>query len=341
MAAAFLAGLATTGCVRSRLVDRGPQAHYQTAFPGNDVSGQLEEAFRSVKRIQVTGVYDHYRFSPENAPLEGDPLGEEVLALAVDTYRSTTSRSASAVQIAKATRGITLLTNQHAISFPDTVVEYADGVGRGHVNAPGRRPIARISVKRNQYNLVKDRMAVQPFEILARDASSDLALIGAAYPLGAEDRAVSVLSVRAGDSDRLSLGSFVYVLGYPGGFPMVTRGIVSDPHREATSSFLIDGLWNEGISGGPILAVRGEDGSLEWVGIARAAAGKTEPRLVPDPEAIGDPEQRLLYEGRVYLEDVQRILYGISFAVPVNTIREFIDRNRADLRRRGWQPSRS
>lgn len=332
LAAAFLAGLTTTGCVRPTLVDHGPQAHYQTAFPVTDVSGQLEEAFQAVKRIHVTGVYDHYRFLPETALFEGDALGEDVLALAVDTFRSTTSREASAVQVARATRGVILVTNHHVISFPDTVVEYGE--------VAGHRPITRISVKRNQYSLVKDRMTVQPFEILARDPASDLALIGAAYPGGTEDQVVSILSVQAGDSDRLSWGSFVYVLGYPGGFPMVTRGIVSDPHRESTSSFLIDGLWNEGISGGPILAVRGEDGSLEWVGIARAAAGKTEPRLVPDPETIQDPGQGLPYEGRIYLEDVQRILYGISFAVPMNTIREFIDRNRADLRRRGWEPSR-
>ncbi len=338
LVAVFLAGLATTGCIRYRVVALGPQAHYQTAFPGRDVSGQLEETFSAVKRIQVTGVYDHYRFSPETAPLEGDPLGEDVLARAVDTFRSSTSRGASAVQIGRAARGVTLLTNQHAISFPDTVVEYAEAVGRGHSPAPGRRPIERISVKRDQHNVVIDRVAVQPFEILARDASDDLALLGASYPLPTEGRVLSLLSVRGGDSDRLSWGSFVYVLGYPGGYPMVTRGLVSDPRRELTPSFLIDGLWNEGISGGPILAVRGDDGSLEWVGIARAAVGKTEYRLVPDPETIEDQDQdqRLLYEGRIYLEEVQRILYGISLAVPMNTIRAFMDRNRADLERRGW-----
>ena len=336
VAALVLLGLPVTGCVRYAVVDQRPQAHYQTAFPGHDVSGQIGEAFWAVKRVQVTGSYDHYRFSPETAPLEGDPLGEEVLARAVDTFSRSTSRGASAVQIARAARGVTLLMNEHPIHFPDTVVEYAGVAGRGGSKPAGRRRIERVSVKRTQYNLVLDRVGVQPFEILARDASSDLALIGAPYPADTESRVLSVLPVRVGDSDRLSWGSFVYVLGYPGGYPIVTRGIVSDPRREATASFLIDGLWNEGISGGPILAVRGEDGSLEWVGIARAAAGKIEHRLAPDPESIQDQDQRLLYEGRIYLEEVQQILYGISLSIPMTTIREFIDRNRAGLRRRGW-----
>ena len=85
------------------------------------------------------------------------------------------------------------------------------------------------------------------------------------------------------------------------------------------------------------MAVRGEDGSLEWVGVARAAAGRVEHRLVPDPEAIEDlVDGRLLYEGRIYLEETQRILYGISLSVSMTTIREFIDRNRDELERLGW-----
>lgn len=340
LAAALLATLAGTSCVRNVALDRGPQAYYQTAFPGHDLSGHLEDAFRAVKRIRVTGVYDHYRFSPETAPQEGDPLGPRVLARAVDTFTNSTSREASAVQIAKAARRVTLLTNHHATHFPDTVVEYAETVGRSQPTPPGRRRIDRISIKKDQFNLVMDRAGIQPFEILARDVQSDLALIGASYPAGIESQTLAILSVPIGNADRLSWGSFVYVLGHPGGYPMVTRGIVSDPRREATASFLIDGLWNEGISGGPILAVRGEDGNLEWVGIARAAAGRIEHRLTPDPEALQSLEQRQLYDGRIYLEEIQRILYGISLSVPMTTIREFINRNRADLRRRGWEVPR-
>ncbi len=334
-AATLLLVAATHGCTRYVTLDRVPQAYYQTSFPTHDLSGPLEEAFRAVKRIRVTGVYDHYRFSPESAPREGDRLGAGVLARAVDTSNSSISREASAIQIGMAGLRITLLANHHAIHFPDTLVEYVQAVGEG-VPPAGRRVIHRVSVKRNQYNLIMDRAGIQPFEVLVRDVPSDLALIGATFATEAESQTLSVLRVPVGDSERLSWGSFVYVLGHPGGYPMVTRGIVSDPRREATPSFLVDGLWNEGTSGGPILAIRGDDGSLEWVGIARAAAGRTEHRLAPDAELIESQDQRLLYEGRVYLEEVQRILYGISLSVPMTTIRAFIDRSRADLRKRGW-----
>ncbi len=333
--AVLLLSLGSTACTRYVTVDRLPQAYYQTSFPTRDVSGALEEAFRAVKRIRVSGFYTDYRFSPGSAPLEGDPLGPDVLARAVDTSSSSTTREASAVQVAQASLRVTLLTNQHAIQFPDTIVEYGEVAEEGRPE-PGRRTIHRISIKKDQYNLVVDRSTLRPFEVLVEDPLSDLALIGTVYPNDAESRSLSLLRVRVGDSERLSWGSFVYVLGHPGGYPMVTRGIVSDPGREATSSFLIDGLWNEGTSGGPILAIRGDDGSLEWVGIARAAAGRTELRLAPDPELPESKDQRLLYEGRIYLEETQRILYGISLSVPMTTIREFMDRNRANLRSRGW-----
>jgi S1-C subfamily serine protease len=333
--AVLLLGAVAHGCTRYVTLDRMPQAYYRGSYPDQDVSGALEEAFRAVKRIRVTGVYHHYRFSPESAPREGDRLGAEVLARAVDTATSSSSREASAVQIALAGLRVTLLTNDHAIRFPDTLVEYALAAGE-EPDAQERRVIHRVSVKRGQYNLIMDRSGLQPFDVLARDVPSDLALIGATFPGDAESSSLSVLRVPVGDSDRLAWGSFVYVLGHPGGYPIVTRGIVSDPRREATPSFLVDGLWNEGTSGGPILAVRGDDGTLEWVGIARAAAGRTERRLAPDPETTESQDQRSLYEGRIYLEEAQRILYGISLSVPMTTIREFIDRSRSDLRRGGW-----
>ena len=129
--AVLLLSLGSTACTRYVTVDRLPQAYYQTSFPTRDVSGALEEAFRAVKRIRVAGFYTDYRFSPGSAPLEGDPLGPDVLARAVDTSSSSTTREASAVQVAQASLRVTLLTNQHAIQFPDTIVEYAEVAEEG------------------------------------------------------------------------------------------------------------------------------------------------------------------------------------------------------------------
>lgn len=332
---ALLAGVyACTGGNRYIPVGRPPQAYYQTALPTRDVSQDLERAFQAVKRIRITAVYDHFGFRPETAPREGERLREELLARAPDTSWDSSSREASAVQIGHRALRATLLANAHAVRFPDTVVEYGppDRLGR----TVGRRPILRVSILRSQGNLLLDRQGILPFRVLATDRARDLALLGVEYPADAPPSAFALLEARPGDARRLAWGSFVYVLGHPAGYPLITRSIVSDPNRTAGGSFLLDGLWNEGISGGPVLAVRGTDESLEWVGIARAAAGRTEYLLAPHPDLAKGEESRLPYDGPIYLEWRQRILYGIALTVPMDAIRPFLDRHRADLERQGW-----
>ena len=102
------------------------------------------------------------------------------------------------------------------------------------------------------------------------------------------------------------------------------------------AAFLIDGLWNEGMSGAPILAVRGEGGGLEWVGIVLAASAQTEYRLVAEEAVERTQDSRRRYEGPIYLQPVQEIRYGITFSVPMTVIRRFLDEHRSLLRDRGY-----
>jgi hypothetical protein len=101
---------------------------------------------------------------------------------------------------------------------------------------------------------------------------------------------------------------------------MVTRGIVSEPNRTADHAFLMDGLFNRGISGGLILGVRGDTNELEWVGLAASAAGGAEYRLTPERRLVEEEGLILPYEGPVYLERLARIDYGITFAVPSTAV---------------------
>ena len=193
--------------------------------------------------------------------------------------------------------------------------------------APDQRAIPRISIKTQQVNTVSGPRYVDPFEILARNQTEDLALIGVTFmtDVVSNDRPPSRLA--AGDPGRLSLGSLVYVIGHPAGRQMVTHGIVGD--RGPNDSFLTDGLWNEGMSGAPILAVRGEGGGLEWVGIALAASARTEHRLVAEEAAERTQYPERPYEGPIYLRPVQEIRYGITFSVPLIEIRRFLDEHRS------------
>lgn len=327
--------LAVGGCVRpAEIRPTGPQAYYQTAYPPNDVSGDLERTLLSVVRIQATGSYSTFVFTRASAPTESElgASGGTVLARAVDTLRSNTTLAATGIAIASEGDRLTILSVNHAISFPDTIVEFFVSEGSEGTVRESAALVERVSFKTEQKTLISSPMIGEPLEILARDPRVDLALLGMRLRSPADTTEIRPLTLTFGDSRSLSWASFVYVLGYPAGFRMVTPGIVSEPDRR-NGTFLIDGLWNQGISGGPILAMRGDGTGLEWVGVARAAAARTESRLVPQMGAESVQDARAPYEGSIFLQPTPEIRYGITFSVPLTSIRQFLDAHRADLRR--------
>ena len=337
---AFLfASLALGGCTRYVGVDSdlGPQAYYRTGFPVSDVSEALERVTASVVMIFVQRTYETYLFAEDNAPTALDLRrpGGDVRVLAIDTLSSNETIASSGVVLASMPRRVTILATDHATHFPDTIIDYfdADESGGGGLD-PDQRAIERISIKAQQANTVSGARYVDPFDVLARNPGEDLALIGVTFTndVDAGDRPASRLT--SGDPGRLSLGSLVYVIGHPAGRQMVTHGIVGD--RGPNSSFLTDGLWNEGMSGAPIMAVRGEGDALEWVGIALAASARTEHRLVAADAAERTQDPRRPYGGPIYLQPVQQIRYGIIFSVPVTTIHRFLDEHRSLTNDRGY-----
>ena len=343
------------GCSGGLAPGPGPQAHYQTAFPQYDTSGELEQVFASVRRILAEVTYETYLYPLESAPTEADLQDPAFQIAAPDTVVSQQDRAATAIILARRGRRFTLLTVDHGTHFPDTIVDFfprerpVDG-RLPPVRAPERpgepeprpepRRVERISVKTAEVFRIFGLPDLRSFQVLARSPFDDLALLGVEYPAGLEPGEDRVLPIPAGESERLSWGSFVYVMGYPQGYPMVTRGIVSAPGDPVLGSFLVDGLWNRGMSGGAILALRGDGSGVEWVGMARAAAASRETRLRPEHEELEREELGRRYDGPLYLDQVSRIQYGITLSIPMSTIRGFLDRERERLDTLGYSVPR-
>lgn len=315
---------------------RGGQAHYQTSYPTHDTSGELEGFLRSVKRIAMTGEYVTYLFPDDVELSEGQLSDPAVLARAVDTLPSLHTRTGSAVILSSAEGRLTLLTSHHVVDFPERRIQYRL---RESPNARPVTEIAGVSLRLQATGQLLDHRDLGPFRVLARDEMQDLALLGADLRPWSEVAGFPPLAVPRGDSRRLSWGSFVYLLGYPRGYAMVTPAIVSDPDRDLQGGFLADALWNEGISGGPILAIRGESGAFEWVGIARSGVAARELRVEPpgvESYFIEDPELVMLYQGPLVVQQLARIQYGLTIPVAMNVIREFLARNREVVRGQGY-----
>jgi hypothetical protein len=322
------------GCgTRVFLVDRGPQAYYQTAFPVQDTSRDLERAFRSLKRVAYTAEYETFLFSPAAGVTEADLEDPAVLERAEDRFLELDSKAGTAVIVARAESNMALLTNEHVVTFPEVRILHLD---EDAVRLPrSQRRVASVSIRRGAWGVLADNPELGTFTVLVRDPLNDLAVLEVRLPEWVPPDAFPRLGLEPGDPARLSWGSFVYVLGYPSGYAMVTRAIVSDPDRDLQGGFLTDGLWNEGISGGTILAVRGDTGALEWVGVARAGAGTREVRLQPAAFEFLEEEEGVLYDGPIFAESALRIQYGITLSVPMTAVRSFVDEHRTLLQQRG------
>jgi S1-C subfamily serine protease len=319
-----LAGLAIGACTGRYVIgERGPQAYYQTGHPVRDTSQDLERIFRSVKRMQVTGFYTTYRFSPTDSITVEDLRRPATFRRAVDRFTFDHTRAGTATVVGRSGRRVTLITNEHVTRVPDTVIVYF-GAAPGAPPPPAdRRFVESVAIRTNQRNLVVGLPGAEPFRVIARDSAADVAVIGLELP-GDGPHELHVVNIRRGDPSRLRWGSFVYVMGYPRGFQMVTRAIVSEPNRDRDNGFLLDGLFNRGISGGLILAVRGDSEELEWVGMAMAASAQHEFVLLPDEGRFQETGMLLPYDGGLHIERVTRIDYGITFSVPMPAIRRLM-----------------
>jgi hypothetical protein len=311
------------GCsTRYVATEHGPQAYYQTGFPLRDTSRDLEQAFRSVKRIQITGIYETFHFTIDDGVTAADLRVPSTYDRATERFTFDHAKAGTATIIARTGNALRLITNEHVTRMPDTVIAYYDD--RRSNRRPADRRVESVAILRARTNVIVGIPEATQFRLVARDSVVDVALITVDIDPGDYRQQLPVLPVRQGDPSRLAWGSFVYVLGYPRGFQMVTRAIVSDPRRDRDHGFLLDGLFNRGISGGLVLAVRGDTGELEWIGLAMSTSAQLEHLLVPDRAGVDEQGILLPYQGNLFSEQVSRIDYGITFSVPMTAITRFL-----------------
>jgi hypothetical protein len=137
------------------------------------------------------------------------------------------------------------------------------------------------------------------------------------------DENINVLNFPAGKSRDLEWGSIVYVMGYPQGYKMVTQAMVSNPEGSSRDRFITDALYNRGISGSPVLAIRDGIPNLEIVGMATSAMADKLLFTRP-PENVSNvvnPEEP--YSGELFVDHVHHIKYGVTFNTSIDAIQKF------------------
>jgi hypothetical protein len=304
---------------------------YDSEFPYRGCSPQLEKISESVRMISCIAYYKSYIFSPEAKIRLNDlqlPLLKQKAIKEVFLNRTS---SGSATIIYYENKRIALLTCGHVVDFSDTIITYYRGE-----NGKETEFIQSLAVKDRQSNYAASIQGARDLEILAIDNKCDLAVIGQRMNEQSAQN-VTVFKYPFGRAKELEWGTFVYLFGYPAGYQMITKGIVSSPNRDKYGSFLTDAVSNRGFSGGIVLAIRDGVPNFELVGMATLVPARRQYFITPSKEGeIIDFELDAPFKGDIYVESRTDIIYGIAPAISSELIVEFLENNLQQLREKGY-----
>jgi len=304
---------------------------YDSEFPYRGCSAQLEKISESVRMISCIAYYKSYIFPLEAKIRRGDlqdPLLKEKAVKEVFLNRTS---SGSATIICSENKRIAFLTCAHVVAFPDTIITYYRKEDRKQTEF-----IQSLALKDHQSNYVASIQGGGDLEILAIDKESDLTVVGQKmYETSTQN--VPIFNYPIGRAKELEWGTFVYLFGYPTGYQMVTKGIVSSPNRDKHGSFLTDAVSNRGFSGGIVLAIRDGVPNFELVGIVTLVPARQQYFMTPFKEGeTADFELDVPFKGDLYVESRADIIYGIAPAISSEVIVDFLEKYQQQLQEKGY-----
>jgi hypothetical protein len=286
---------------------------------------------RSVKKLVAVFYYTTYQFTPGSMVTGADLISGNYRKKTLGTISTHESTSGTATIVLKQDHRLALLTCAHILDSPDTLISYFAPTAEEPVPM-----IKSIAIKEKQQIFIKNLSGCGSFSILAIDREADLAIVGKECEESIDS--LSVFGFKRGNSGELEWGSFVYILGYPLGSLMVTKGIVSDPNSDQKGSFTVDALLNKGCSGGIILAIRDGIPNFEMVGIVKSLSTRLAYYLKPEQEIHAFHYNEFIpYSGNIYVGTNESINYGINYVISSGEITAFYKKHRIALHRLGYQ----
>lgn len=304
---------------------------YDSEFPYKSTSDELNKISETIQRVNSTAFYRIYLFDDKKNYRLSDFSLKKLSDIAVSEVLADNSSSGTAVTVYSENGNVALLTCAHTITFADTIIAYKyDMLG----NSTGF--LESISIKEKQVFYVAGFPEGSQVEILAVDRQSDIALIGRKY--GAEKKIfIPSFNYPTGEAKQVEWGTFVYLVGYPINFKIITKAIVSSPRKDASGSFLVDAVVNPGFSGGLVLAIRDGVPNFELIGMVQWVPEEEENLLYPENLKLKSSYNPVVpYQGNLYVRKHSSIRYGIAKIIPIESILSFLHQNKEILNSKGF-----
>ena len=301
---------------------------YDSEFPYQSSSKELEEIVKTVRFLNIIAFYDNYIFDSRFNVTKKEIKDDKFKNYTTNKILYNKTASGTATVIYHKNNKIVLLTCQHIIDFPDTIITYY--LSDDYIPTD---KIKSIAFKIKQHNYVVGLPNGGKVEELISDKNKDVALMGLKYTPPIKS-SIPEFDYPYGKAKELKWGTFLYLIGFPKGYKMITRGIVSSPNRDKKGSFLSDASFNRGFSGGIILALRDGVPNFELVGMATSVSAETSYLLTPGNIKSYDPT--FPYSGSVYIKDYKNINYGITYSLSIEAIQEFVKKKKKVLKEKGY-----
>ncbi len=304
---------------------------YDSEFPYKSSSKQLDEIGNSIIRINSIAFYKTYGFD------FGEKVDRKNLQEKITDDKSIKSAivdktsSGTATVISSDAHGVALLTCAHVVYYPDTLItHYTDSQGKP------TDYIQSFSIKTKQNIYAAGYPEGGELNIISLDPKLDLAILAKKFSHFAK-YSFPVFNYPFGKAKELQWGSFVYILGYPLNYKMITKALVSSPNFDNNGGFLIDAVVNRGCSGGIVLAIRDGIPNFELVGVVDWVPEEKTYVLSPDFKQDSNLYNPIVpYTGVDYVKSLSNLKYGIAKIIPIESILDFLKTNKQKLENEGF-----
>ena len=304
---------------------------YDSEFPYNNSSKQLEEIGNSLYRINSIAFYKAYIFA-DNSKFKLKNLTDAIIRnQSIKTTFLDKSSSGTGTVIYSSNGTVGLLTCAHVVDFPDTLITYF-----GNKDGTYTDEVQSIAFKSNQSIYAAGFPAGSEVKEILSDKDIDVSILGNNF---GPKYALSfpVFKYPFGEAKDLEWGSFVYVFGYPLNYKMISDAIVSSPNYDRNGSFFIDAVVNRGYSGGIVLAVRDGVPNFELVGMIEWVPEESDNLLTPAPLPESLKYNPLVpYSGELYVKQEKILKYGIAKVISIETIIDFLKKNKDYFLQKGY-----
>jgi hypothetical protein len=304
---------------------------YDSEFPYKSTSEELAKISETIQRVNSTAFYKIYIFDAKSNYTLADLRGKSLDKIASSEALADNSSAGTAVTVYSGNNSVALLTCAHTVTFPDTIIAY-----RLDEKGTLTNYIESISFKEKQVIYVAGFPEGSQVEIVAKNDKLDIAILGRKFT-SSNTRVFPVFNYPLGKAKEVEWGTFVYLLGYPINYKIITKAIVSSPRRDESGSFLVDAVINPGFSGGLVLAIRDGVPNFELIGMVQWVPEEEENLIFPDKsrdKAIYNPV--VPYKGDIFVRKYSSIKYGIAKIIPVETLMSFLNENKNLLDENGF-----